>query len=111
IREACLALDTPVISGNVSLYNESNDESIFPTPIIGMIGLHESLDHITPSHFQEAGDLIYLIGETKAEFGGSELQNVLEGKYFGNAPSTALEVETEHQNQLLDAIKKGFIQS
>lgn len=111
IREACLALDTPVISGNVSLYNESNDESIFPTPIIGMVGLHESLDHITPSHFQEAGDLIYLIGETKAEFGGSELQNVLEGKYFGKAPSIDLEVEATHQNQLLDAIKKGIIQS
>jgi len=111
ISEACLALDTPVISGNVSLYNETNDESIYPTPIIGMVGLHESLDHITPSHFQEDGDLIYIIGETKGEFGGSELQNVLEGKYFGKAPSIDLEVEVARQQQLLEAIQSGLIQS
>ncbi|GAA0302424.1 phosphoribosylformylglycinamidine synthase [Gracilibacillus halotolerans] len=111
ISEACLALDTPVISGNVSLYNETNDESIYPTPIIGMVGIHESLDDITPSHFQADGDLIYIIGETKAEFGGSELQNVLEGKYFGKAPSIDLEVEVERQKQLLEAIQTGLIQS
>ncbi len=77
---ACSKLDTPVISGNVSLYNESNGQAIFPTPIVGMVGLHESLSHITPSHFQNDGDLIYVIGEASAEFGGSELQNILEGE-------------------------------
>src|SRR5690606_11386225 len=87
---ACRALGTPVISGNVSLYNQSKGKAIFPTPIVGMVGLHESLDHITTSFFQEVGDLIYLIGETKAEFGGSELQNLLEGSYQGKAPSIDL---------------------
>ncbi|UJL47245.1 phosphoribosylformylglycinamidine synthase subunit PurL [Virgibacillus sp. NKC19-16] len=108
---ACTALGTPVIGGNVSLYNQSNGNSIFPTPVVGMVGLHSSLNHITPSYFQAAGDLIYLIGETKAEFGGSELQNILEGKYQGKAPAIDLEEEAIRQNQLLTAIHQGSVQS
>jgi phosphoribosylformylglycinamidine synthase len=111
MSEASRTLGTPVISGNVSLYNQSKGKSIFPTPIVGMVGLHESLEHITPSFFQTAGDAIYLIGETKAEFGGSELQNVLEGKYEGKAPAIDLDVEAVRQNQLLNAIQQGLIQS
>src|SRR5690606_8056281 len=86
-------------------------KAIFPTPIVGMVGLHESLDHITTSFFQEVGDLIYLIGETKAEFGGSELQNLLEGSYQGKAPSIDLEVEKKRQKQLLHAIQQGLVTS
>ncbi|KAB8129877.1 phosphoribosylformylglycinamidine synthase subunit PurL [Gracilibacillus oryzae] len=108
---ACLKLDTPVISGNVSLYNESNGQAIFPTPIVGMVGLHESVSHITPSHFQNEGDAIYVIGETAAEFGGSELQNVLEGRYFGKAPAIDLEVEAKRQSELLEAIRSGLVVS
>ncbi len=63
---ACLALETPVISGNVSLYNESNQQAIFPTPIVGMVGLVENLAHVTTSQFKKNGDAIYLLGETKA---------------------------------------------
>ena len=111
ISEACRVLDTPVISGNVSMYNQSKETAIFPTPIIGMVGLFESLKHVTPSHFQAAGDAIYLIGETKAEFGGSELQNVLVGKYEGKAPTIDLQVELERQNQLLKAIHEDTVQS
>lgn len=108
---ASLALNAPVISGNVSLYNQSYQQSIFPTPIVGMVGLLESLDHVTPSFFQESGDLIYLIGETKAEFGGSELQNLLENEYFGQAPALDLAVETKRQQQLLHAIQDGVVKS
>ncbi|MFD2045194.1 phosphoribosylformylglycinamidine synthase subunit PurL [Ornithinibacillus salinisoli] len=108
---ACRELDTPVISGNVSLYNQSKGKAIFPTPIVGMVGLHESLDHITPSFFQQAGDVIYLVGDTIAEFGGSELQNVLEGKYTGKAPSIDLQVEAKRQKQLLTAIQQGMVAS
>ncbi|MFC4388991.1 phosphoribosylformylglycinamidine synthase subunit PurL [Gracilibacillus marinus] len=111
MSEACLALDTPVISGNVSLYNESNGQAIFPTPIVGMVGLHESLAHITPSHFQNEGDAIYVIGETKPEFGGSELQNLLEGSYFGKAPALDLTIEAKRQAQLLEAIQNGLVVS
>ncbi|HAM80980.1 phosphoribosylformylglycinamidine synthase subunit PurL [Ornithinibacillus bavariensis] len=111
MSKACETLGTPVISGNVSLYNQSKGKAIFPTPIVGMVGLFESLEHITPSFFQEAGDVIYLIGETKPEFGGSELQNILEGTYQGKAPAIDLEVEAKRQTQLLDAIHKGLIVS
>ncbi|WP_430788450.1 phosphoribosylformylglycinamidine synthase subunit PurL [Virgibacillus flavescens] len=108
---ACNELATPVISGNVSLYNQSRGKSIFPTPVVGMVGLVESLDHLTPSYFQNADDLIYLIGKTKPEFGGSELQNVIEGKYSGKAPHIDLTVEKERQNQLLAAIRQGLVTS
>ncbi|SDM66439.1 phosphoribosylformylglycinamidine synthase subunit PurL [Sediminibacillus halophilus] len=108
---ASLVLNTPVISGNVSLYNETNGQSIFPTPVVGMVGLLDSLNHVTPSFFQKAGDVIYVIGEAKAEFGGSELQNVLENTYFGKAPAIDLELETKRQNQLLEAIQAGTVVS
>lgn len=111
ISEASKILHTPVISGNVSMYNQSKKEAIFPTPIIGMVGLYESIHHITPSQFQSAGDAIYLIGETKPEFGGSELQNVIEGTYHGKAPEIDLHVEKIRQEQLLNAIKKGIVVS
>ncbi|MCZ0704316.1 phosphoribosylformylglycinamidine synthase [Natronobacillus azotifigens] len=111
MSSASLVLNTPVISGNVSLYNESNGQAIFPTPIVGMVGLHASVAHITPSFFRAEGDAIYLIGETNPEFGGSELQNVLEGEYFGKAPALDLQVEKERQDQLLAAIQAGIVQS
>ncbi|PAD21346.1 phosphoribosylformylglycinamidine synthase subunit PurL [Terribacillus saccharophilus] len=108
---ACLALKTPVISGNVSLYNESNQQAIFPTPIVGMVGLVENLAHVTTSQFKQAGDAIYLLGETKAEFGGSELQNVLEGRYYGKAPAIDLDVEASNQQAVLTSIQQGLIAS
>jgi len=111
ISTASRELDTPVISGNVSLYNQSKGEAIFPTPIIGMVGLLESVDHLTPSHFQQAGDLIYLIGETEVEFGGSELQKVLNNSYSGKAPKIGLKEEAKRQKQILKAIQAGLIVS
>lgn len=111
ISEACLALNTPVISGNVSMYNQSKDEPILPTPIIGMVGLIEDTKYVTPSHFQNDGDLIYLIGEALPEFGGSELQNVVAGKYTGKAPVIDLEVEAKRQSLLTNAIREGLVVS
>lgn len=111
ISEGCRTLEVPVISGNVSMYNQSYGKPIFPTPIIGVVGLFESLDHITPNSFQAAGDHVYVIGETDATFGGSELQQVLTGKYEGKAPAINLQVEKARQNGLLQAIKAGVIES
>ncbi|MFD1021037.1 phosphoribosylformylglycinamidine synthase subunit PurL [Thalassobacillus hwangdonensis] len=108
---ACEALGTPVISGNVSLYNESFGKAIYPTPIVGMVGLIEDTDHITRSDFQAEGDLIYVIGEADASFGGSELQGLLEGRYFGKAPAIDLDVEKGRQQRLLAAIKSGVVKS
>ncbi|MBM7662771.1 phosphoribosylformylglycinamidine synthase [Bacillus mesophilus] len=108
---ACTALNSPVISGNVSLYNETNGTAIYPTPTVGMVGLIKDLDHITTQSFKQAGDLIYVIGETKAEFGGSELQKLTYGRIFGKAPALDLEVEAERQSSLLGAIRAGVVQS
>lgn len=111
ISEASRTLNTPVISGNVSLYNESKGQAIMPTPIIGMVGLLETTDHLTANTFEQAGDVIYLVGETEAEFGGSEVQNILEGKYFGKPPKLDLATEKKRQQQILAAIQKGIVQS
>ncbi|SDC10037.1 phosphoribosylformylglycinamidine synthase subunit II [Pelagirhabdus alkalitolerans] len=111
MSQASLALDAPVISGNVSLYNESNQQAIYPTPVVGMVGLHRSTEDITPSTFRQTGDVIIQIGDTKPEFGGSELQFLLEGDYFGKAPSIDLEVEKRRQAQLLESIQSGLVQS
>ncbi|MFG6120372.1 phosphoribosylformylglycinamidine synthase subunit PurL [Thalassobacillus sp. B23F22_16] len=111
MSEACEQLEAPVISGNVSLYNESYGKAIYPTPIVGMVGLIEDTAHITRSDFQRSGDLIYVIGKAQAEFGGSELQGILEGRHFGKPPHIDLEVEKKRQSHLLTAIQAGVVQS
>lgn len=111
MSEACRVLETPVIGGNVSLYNESNGVAIYPTPVIGMVGLVEDVDHITTQSFKQAGDIIYLLGETKPEFGGSELQKMVEGEITGKAPTLDLSEEKKRQEELLAAIKAGLVQS
>jgi len=111
MSEACRVLETPVIGGNVSLYNETSGTAIYPTPVVGMVGLVTDLDHITTQHFKQNGDLIYLVGETKDEFGGSELQKLLNGRVFGKAPELDVTVEKERQNQVLAAIRAGVVQS
>ncbi|WP_078551362.1 phosphoribosylformylglycinamidine synthase subunit PurL [Bacillus alkalicellulosilyticus] len=111
MSEACRVLETPVIGGNVSLYNETNGEAIYPTPVIGMVGLIEDTAHITTQDFKAAGDLVYLVGETKAEFGGSELQKLVKGKVTGKSPELDLEVEKRRQQEVLQAIREGVVES
>jgi phosphoribosylformylglycinamidine synthase len=93
IGEACRALDTPVTGGNVSFYNESPDGAVHPTPVIGMLGLLEDLELATPSCFQNSGDAIILLGENKAEVGGSEYAYRQMGEVLGDAPSLDLKAE------------------
>ncbi|MBS7345393.1 MAG: phosphoribosylformylglycinamidine synthase subunit PurL [Caryophanon sp.] len=111
ISEACLALDAPVIGGNVSMYNERSGEAVYPTPTIGMVGLVEDLAHVTTQDAKNAGDIVYVIGETKTEFGGSELQKLVEGRIFGQAPTIDLAVEAKRQDELLAAIRAGLVAS
>lgn len=111
IAAACLKLETPVISGNVSLYNETNGQSVYPTPVIGMVGLVEDLTHITRQDFKNAGDLVYMIGETGADFNGTEIQKMLTGKIEGQLADFDLEVEKRNQDLLLESIQKGLIES
>ncbi|MCP3742508.1 phosphoribosylformylglycinamidine synthase subunit PurL [Rossellomorea sp. BNER] len=111
MSDACRQLATPVIGGNVSLYNESKGTAVYPTPVVGMVGLIEDIDHITTQAFKTSGDLIYVIGEAKGEFGGSELQKMLMGDIFGPSPSIDLTVELDRQKALLTAIQKGLVAS
>jgi phosphoribosylformylglycinamidine synthase len=111
MSEACRALNAPIISGNVSLYNETDGTAIYPTPAVGMVGLITDLKHITTQEFKAAGDLIYLVGETKDEFGGSELQKMKYGKIFGKAPELDLDTEVKVQKQILSAIRAGLVAS
>ncbi|MEH7122515.1 phosphoribosylformylglycinamidine synthase subunit PurL [Bacillus sp. JJ1532] len=111
ISEACRKLNTPVIGGNVSLSNQYDGKAIYPTPTIGMVGLLENIDHATTQNFKDAGDLIYLLGETKDEFGGSELQKLTYGKIFGKAPELDLDIEEKYQKQVLTAIRAGVVAS
>ncbi|OJG75884.1 phosphoribosylformylglycinamidine synthase 2 [Enterococcus quebecensis] len=111
IAKACEVLETPVISGNVSLYNETNGKSIYPTPVIGMVGLIENLSDITTQEFKNVGDLIYVLGETKADFNGSELQKMMLGVIEGKLMDFDLAVEKENQQLVLAAIKEGLIES
>lgn len=111
IAEACRELNTPVISGNVSMYNETDGQAVYPTPVIGMVGLIEDLAHITTQDFKAAGDLIYVVGETKADFNGSELQKMQLGKIEGKLMDFDLATEKQNQAFVLEAIQKGFIAS
>lgn len=112
ISAACTALNAPVIGGNVSLYNERSGEAVYPTPTIGMVGLIEDLAHVTTQEVKAAGDVVFVIGETNTEFGGSELQKLLNnGVISGKAPAIDLEVEAARQQALLKAIKAGLVQS
>ncbi|HHY10537.1 MAG TPA: phosphoribosylformylglycinamidine synthase II, partial [Firmicutes bacterium] len=111
ISEACRRLGTPVVGGNVSLFNETGGRAIYPTPIIGMVGIVEDLSLVTAKDFQNPGDLIYLLGETLPEFGGSELQKLHFGRIFGRPPRLDLKREKELQKQVKEAIKARLVQS
>lgn len=111
MAEACRVLDTPVIGGNVSLYNENAKGAIYPTPVVGMVGLVHDTDHITTQGFKSAGDVVFLLGETKAELGGSELQAVVHGVVEGRPPQLDLDVEKKLLGAVLAAIQGGLVRS
>lgn len=111
MAEACRELDTPVIGGNVSLYNENAKGAIYPTPVVGMVGLVHDVDHITTQGFKSEGDVIFLLGETKAELGGSEFQAVVHGVVEGRPPQLDLAVEKKLLGAVLEAIQGGLVRS
>ncbi|CAG7644174.1 Phosphoribosylformylglycinamidine synthase subunit PurL [Paenibacillus solanacearum] len=111
MAEACRKLNTPVIGGNVSLYNENSKGAIYPTPVVGMVGLVHDTDHITTQSFKNEGDVILLLGDTKAELGGSEFQYVLHGVTEGRPPQIDLDVEQKLLGAVLGAIQQGLVSS
>jgi phosphoribosylformylglycinamidine synthase len=111
MAEACDALGTPVTGGNVSLYNESPNGAVFPTPVIGMIGLAGDIDHVTRATFQQAGDTIVLLGEPTSELGGSEYLARIHGVTAGAPPRCDLQAERRLIDALLESIRSGVVSS
>ncbi len=111
IVAACKALDTPVIGGNVSLYNEYAGEAIYPTPIIGMVGLIEKPEYITDVSFKNTGDRIILLGVTYAELTGTEFQKLAINRVEGKPPAIDLAVERSLHETVLAVIEQGLVSS
>ncbi|SDF51874.1 phosphoribosylformylglycinamidine synthase subunit II [Fontibacillus panacisegetis] len=111
MAEACRVLDTPVIGGNVSLYNENAKGAIYPTPVVGMVGLVHDTEHITTQGFKTEGDAILLLGDTFAELGGSEFQAIVHGVTEGRPPQLDLNTERKLLDTVLAAIQNGYVHS
>lgn len=106
MAEACEVLKTPVVSGNVSLYNETKGTSIFPTPVVGMVGLIEDIDYLNDFH-PHACDKLYVVGETCDDFGGSQIEKLLYGKVNHESEALDLSNEVEKGEQIKEAIRSG----
>jgi phosphoribosylformylglycinamidine synthase len=111
IGEACRAFGTPVTGGNVSFYNETEGRGIYPTPVIGMLGVIENPRHITAQWFKEAGDVILLLGTTNADLGATEFLAEVIGEVGGAVPKLDLELEKAVQQACLEAVQSGCVHS
>jgi phosphoribosylformylglycinamidine synthase len=111
MSEACRYFNTPVTGGNVSFYNETGGEAIFPTPTVGMVGLLDDVTKHCTQHFKQAGDKIILLGDTFDELGGSEYLNVLHGQTRGRPPALDLGREKALQQLVPAAIRAGLAAS
>ncbi len=109
--EACRCFDTPVTGGNVSFYNETPQSAVHPTPVIGMIGIIEDGEAITPACFQTAGDRVLLAGTISAELGGSEYQRLILNRLTGRPPQVELEFELRLQQFLRGASGEHLLRS
>jgi phosphoribosylformylglycinamidine synthase len=111
IGDACRAFGTPVVSGNVSLYNETEGQGILPTPTVGMVGLVEPVERTCHSTFRAAGDVIALVGSLQGEVGGSEYLSAELGEEAGRPPALDLAREKAVQETVRRAIRAGLLSS
>ncbi len=109
LADACRALELPVVSGNVSLYNETSERNIPPTPVVGMVGLLDDLSRRCPAGFQEDGDIVFLLGETREELAGSEYLQLLGAPLEGRPPTVSFEAERRLHAAMLDSIASGVL--
>ena len=113
MANACRDLRVPVISGNVSLYNETRGEAIYPTPVVGMVGLVEDITRHCTLGFKNEGDVVFLLGDCKpgdSSIGSSEYLELVHGTVRGN-PYIDLGVEKRVQRCCLEAIRRGIVNS
>jgi phosphoribosylformylglycinamidine synthase len=119
LARACDALGTPITGGNVSFYNETLGEGIYPTPVVGVVGILEEIDRLMALHFREAGRTVVLLhapGSTKpadaeAEFGSSEYASHVLGALWGRPPGLVLEKEAALQKCLMELIRERLLES
>jgi phosphoribosylformylglycinamidine synthase len=111
IKEACKELNTPVVSGNVSLYNETDGVSVLPTPTIAMVGLLDSYEDVLPSFFQKSGSLIYIIGDTSSDFGGSLYLKELHNSISGKIANIDYKQELKLWELVIEANRQGLLNS
>ncbi len=111
IAEACLLFETPVTGGNVSLFNETEGAAIYPTPVIGMVGIVEDVEKVCRFSFTRPGAAIVLLGTNKGEMGGSEYIYVFHQLVAGEPPQVDLLAERQLQRAVLALIKEGLLDS
>jgi phosphoribosylformylglycinamidine synthase len=111
LKDACEHFKIPIVSGNVSFYNETNGLSIYPTPMLGMVGLIEDADQAMTQWFREDGDAIILLGKTRDDLGGSEYLKVAQHREQGSPPFLSLETEKALHDFVLKVIREGLVQS
>jgi phosphoribosylformylglycinamidine synthase len=111
IGDAARLLGTPVVSGNVSFYNETENKAIYPTPTVAMVGLIENQSKHLTQWFKKEGDIVVLLGETKAELGGSEYLKLIHGLVSGPPPEIDLKAESGLISTLLVGNEMGIINS
>ncbi|MBL1209764.1 phosphoribosylformylglycinamidine synthase subunit PurL [Geminocystis sp. GBBB08] len=116
ISEACREFQTPVTGGNVSLYNETidsegNPQPIYPTPVIGMVGLIPDINKICGQGWQQEGDLIYILGKFNPSFGASEYLATIHDTVAGKPPELDYELEKQVQEVCRDGIRQGLVKS
>jgi phosphoribosylformylglycinamidine synthase len=111
MAEACRLFETPITGGNVSFYNETDGRAIYPTPVIGMVGVVEDVDDLTTHDFKAEGDTILLLGENTAEMGGSEFLYALHGEVAGEPPRVDLEAERRLQRAVLALVGGKLLHS
>jgi phosphoribosylformylglycinamidine synthase len=111
IAEACRAFDIPITGGNVSFYNDTEGSSIYPTPVLGVVGIVPDIEKCMSPGFKEEGDSILLIGENKDEVWGTEYLRIIWDKTKGLPPQIDLEKEKLVQEVCLEAIEKRLLRS
>jgi len=111
IGDACRALSVPITGGNVSLYNETEGRAIFPTPVLGVVGLLEDASKIATRAFKRAGAAVILLGDNRGEIGGSEYLSTMHGKIAGKPPVLDLQREAALQTLIVKLIRDGAIES
>ena len=109
--DACSKLNYPVVSGNVSLYNETNGEGIYPTPAIGGVGLIKDLSNVKTLSLKEDGNFLCVVGKTANHLGTSKYISIIQSKEEGGTPEINLDTELRNGNFVMDAINQKLIAS